>query len=281
MAPTNTSGNLPDHVDYLKPLGITWEVSLDGGANWVTPATSDNTLYITLSNPITALRNETLFAVGSRNAIGKTTNGDAVLAIWGDFTDRDVKKADGITQMRYWNPPTASCQTLTAMLADATGNGTCIAWSQLLKAVFEVQGITGSQIYQLTPIYTNDPGTGGDPRGRLLVKKWNFSTGSAPSSFAPFTHLPGEYADDPTGAAGQGNPNPPGAFFNHFILKYSGQYYDPSYGSGPFTSQEAWENASLDGFEKTFSVVIGGVSTNVRMAKENSPGLETSFTLFP
>jgi hypothetical protein len=49
-------------------------------------------------------------------------------------------------------------------------------------------------------------------------------------------------------AAAQGNPNPRAHFCNHAIVRFNGAYYDPSYGTGPFASPTAWEDASLDGF---------------------------------
>lgn len=75
---------------------------------------------------------------------------------------------------------------------------------------------------------------------------------------------------------GQGNPNPPGGFFNHFIVKYDGKYYDPSYGGGPFDTQNDWENASLDGFFIDTGLVVGG--KRVQYAKKNDPTVvETVF----
>ena len=49
------------------------------------------------------------------------------------------------------------------------------------------------------------------------------------------------------GVPGQGNPDPPGAFENHYIVSYGGLWYDPSYGTGPFLTTIAHEEASIDG----------------------------------
>ena len=65
---------------------------------------------------------------------------------------------------------------------------------------------------------------------------------------------------------------------NHFIVKYGGQYYDPSYGGLIYSSKEEWENASLDGFSKVFRFSIGGASGEGRMYKKNTSGVETVFT---
>lgn len=46
---------------------------------------------------------------------------------------------------------------------------------------------------------------------------------------------------------GQSNPRPPTDYPNHVIVQVGERYYDPSYGTGPFDSQLAWEQASLAG----------------------------------
>jgi hypothetical protein len=59
---------------------------------------------------------------------------------------------------------------------------------------------------------------------------------------------------DRDGVPGQGTPDPTSNFFNHFIVSYGGKYYDPSYGTGPFsgdTDDEArnnWENSAIAGY---------------------------------
>lgn len=53
------------------------------------------------------------------------------------------------------------------------------------------------------------------------------------------------------GLFGQNNPEPPPTFGNHWITKYGGQFYDPSYGAGPFPTENDHENAAIDGFQVT------------------------------
>jgi hypothetical protein len=240
------------------------------------------------------------------------------------------------------------------MLAASDGNGSCLAWSQLLQATLAGQGISGSHILQITADTSVNPGASG-----FLVKNWNFgkhintgsdgirhsdvsgddiflfakgqglpqqpcvvpgssgilvsapqgddaiaggqittgndgicnttaqgtdaqlipvgqgapyapcigpgpngvldsspsgadivADGTFPNSLYPYVPGdPGFDAIDQPGVAGQGNPNPPGAFLNHFVLSYGGQIYDPSYGSGPFSSGLQHELFSFDGVE--------------------------------
>ena len=85
------------------------------------------------------------------------------------------------------------------------------------------------------------------------MKKWGFTGGGSSPSTAPYVYKIGSDANAQFGVEGQGNPDPISDFENHFIVKYVStafvtSYYDPSYGNGPYISQAAWENDSLDGF---------------------------------
>lgn len=63
----------------------------------------------------------------------------------------------------------------------------------------------------------------------------------------PFPYLRDYDAVEVPGIPGQGNSNPPEAFENHYVVKYGGKIYDPSYGAGPFNSEADHENAAIDG----------------------------------
>ncbi|MEK7287535.1 MAG: hypothetical protein AAB091_03100 [Elusimicrobiota bacterium] len=279
-------------VGFLNPMVLNWQVSTDGGSTWRSVGQTGNRVYITLSDPLATTLYETILDIGARNAAGAATAASAVTAIWADFlgpipgVQRKVR--DGFNQndsvaMRYWLDTSdtnlaavsGTCQLLSAMLdptreAAFNGVGTCVAWSMLFDAVLKAQGISGSERYQVranTAIYPN--------ASLMLVKNWTFSgTGTAPAECAPFNYLASEIADAP-GAPGQGIGNPPPAFFNHFIVKYDGKWYDPSYGSGPYANDSAWENASLDGLTAVCETSGGG---QINVAKKNNTStVETSF----
>ena len=76
-----------------------------------------------------------------------------------------------------------------------------------------------------------------------------------------------DYGDcaEQTGVAGQGtgNTNPPPAFGNHYVVKYGGKIYDPSYGNDPYNSEDEHENASIDG-------IVAAIGGELR-AKKNNP----------
>jgi len=263
-------------IVFLESMEIEWRISLDGGANYVHVGTSANPTYVTLERPIGPAYH-TLLHLGCRNAPGAKTARSAVEYIWKEFTDLDVRRADGV-RMKYWHNNDATATTTAELLADANANGQCGAWAEFFRDMLRAQGIAGAVKVELTPIRANDPGTydpadHGFQRGLMLVKHWTFNaTGTAPSNAAPYTHLLHEVQDG-VGVAGQGNPNPPGAFYNHFIVKYDDKYYDPSYGGGPFRTKEQWEDNSLDGF----SILVSGSSSELRVAKRNTRGLETLF----
>lgn len=69
----------------------------------------------------------------------------------------------------------------------------------------------------------------------LLVKNWKI----AGKVFAP---------EDELGIAAQGVTNPQSYFSDHFVVRYGGKYYDPSYGASVFATQQDWEDAALDAF---------------------------------
>lgn len=52
---------------------------------------------------------------------------------------------------------------------------------------------------------------------------------------------------DAYGVRAQGNSNPRSYFNNHAILQHNNSYYDPSYGTGPFSNSSEWANASVAG----------------------------------
>jgi hypothetical protein len=91
-----------------------------------------------------------------------------VSSIWAAFTTRSVARVDGV-QMGYWTGGQNTCQSLAYMLASPGGDGSCVAWSQLFHQTLEAQGITGSEIFEITADTTVNPGADG-----FLVKNWNF-----------------------------------------------------------------------------------------------------------
>lgn len=272
-----TLGNAPRSVDFIESYTIDWKISLDYGATWHPVGTSDNRLYVLLRPPRLSPIRETVLDISCRNAKGSTRDAQVVRKIYSDFTDQEVKRKemDGFNVpdgkvMRYWGeikdkgnqtplPIPVSCHSLAGML-DPTptslrydGVGSCRAWARLLWATIRVQGIAtprvGPDLIQVDSNYHH-----------FLVKRWSFGTGTVPLSYAPFTHIRdnGKQLCPEDGVVAQGVKNPPSVFADHFILRYEGRFYDPSYGSPPAAGYAAWETASLEAHCKR--AVIGGMA---------------------
>jgi len=56
------------------------------------------------------------------------------------------------------------------------------------------------------------------------------------------------YGADMSGVPAQGNENPTAHFDDHVLYQYQNQYYDPSYGTGPFPDKASWVLGSLAGY---------------------------------
>ena len=59
------------------------------------------------------------------------------------------------------------------MLADPRGNGSCIAWAQLLYQTLEAEGITGAKIFEICVSTVSSDTATALPIG-FMVKNWNF-----------------------------------------------------------------------------------------------------------
>jgi len=174
---TAASMALANEVDFVNPFQITWEFSI-ATTNWIPAGTSRNRMYVTLGTPAANVLYESLLHIGCSNADGAATAATAVPGIWNDFTDRVVRRkpvdghnvADNVAMVYWRNNDPGTPQSLEGMLSDANGNGSCIAWSQLLHEVLDAQGITGSQIQEVTADATVNPGAEG-----LAVRNWLFA----------------------------------------------------------------------------------------------------------
>lgn len=247
-------------VKYYPSFSLTWEISFDGGSTWSRdgdedcPAgASENLLYVTCDEPSGTMYHTALH-LACYNNDGATDESVIVAAIWAEFSNRSVKKVnpqDGSFQtsdLKYWGP-NAQGNVTTAQLLDA-GDGQCGAWMAFFHDVLALHKISSSEI-----AVVNETGHG----DAFLVKNATFSE--------PPNHIPEIWAYDwPSqitlgqGVPGQGNSNPRKAFYDHALVEYGGEYYDPSYGGSPFSSLHDFEEASL----------IGYINTQLSRIKKNS-----------
>lgn len=230
LSPQN---NLPNTIDLISSHKIGWQVSTDE-QNWFDAGESENKIYVIYAAPVANKLYETLLDIACRNAKGQDQTNLIVDKIWEDFssptpsypTSPSVKRVDG-KAMKYWlnhqlgvNPP----QNLAGMLADADGNGSCIAWSQLFHETLDAVGIAGSQVFELrfdkTIINNPNLNLSNKPEDyAFLVKDWTYTgNGSLSSLLLPFQYEMNVDCFAALGVPGQQNPDPPDAFINHYVF---------------------------------------------------------------
>ena len=286
----------PDKIRFYgssAQFTFTWKSKMEGAPDFNDCGTTKHRLYLTLGDPATELRQETLFDLGSRNADGKTTAATATTDIWNDFTDRDIRRVDG-TQLTYYAD--YNCNNLTTESLLSKGDGQCVAWAKLFIDIRKIQGIHESVDNYVVIDSLHADG--------FIVKNWTFSgNGNSQLPNFPYVNIPKasyilansydwKYAEvnDADGVPGQGNGNPASIFNNHQVM-ILGEYYDPSYGvihasissmddnyidgyySGPgsFPLDEPKVNLDLNGDGDMLDLAV---STNCLLFKKNPTGLD-------
>jgi hypothetical protein len=233
-----SSAPLPNVVACYDPLTIAWEANA-AGTGWMGAGTTTHLVYAVLGAPAGTVH-WTLVDLSCRAAQGATTEAAVVSQSFVPFTTRALtRKRDGVG-LTYWNPSTTTCTNTRLLLASADGSGQCGSWAELLVDTFKVHGITSAD--KVVVVVTTTAWTSSSEG--FLVKNWQWNAGTHP---APWTHAMWTEVVNQPGIPGQRNPEPPPAFFNHFVVTHGGQLYDPSYGGGPFADQATWETGALDG----------------------------------
>lgn len=236
---------------------------------------------------------ESMLDIGTRNADGLSSAAGALNAIWSDFADASTpvkrKPIDGYNlvdgqAMLFWddvNPVgrpkmnrliEQNRQSVFVMLdpspdlrmpegsttaVDLVNRGTCAAWSNLWLYTLRVMGIDGGSPVEVT---SDQPQV--DPLNQnllfegsyiMMIKNWDWDILPIPAFKPGFPWKVGTDVKDALGTSGQGVANPPGAFWNHYVVVLpDGSVLDPSYGNR-FASQNAWENGSITGFAKALT----------------------------
>ena len=281
----------PNEVAYYNPMRIDWSFSFDGGHTWINAGVSENQTYVTLGSPLTTVYH-TLAHLGCINAAGECTASGCTLKIWGEFTDRDVRRVDN-TQLTYYS--SYLCDNVTTADLLKYGDGQCGAWASLFLDIRKVQGLNDfNEWIRLEPTF--DDG--------FIVKNWTFSgPGTSGHPTHPYLNIPEvpfvnttsyawKYAEvnDSMGIPGQGNSNPASFFARHFVY-YGGEYYDPSYGI-KHTSLLTLDSNAIDGYyiiehnypvdEPAVNLDLNndgdltdmGVPTTVILFRQNPPSLD-------
>ena len=238
--PTLTSSaTLPNQIAFFDPANITWDFN-PAGAGWASGGSSSNTLYVTLGDPSGTPAYWTLLDISCNAANGDTDPKIAVRHFFVPFGGRSLKRKRDGHNLTYWNPRTTTCTNTALLLAAADGSGQCGSWAEFLIDMCKAHGITGTDKIEIIRSKAARSTTG------FLVKNWQFNHPPASSATA-FTHDMYTECVDLPGIPGQNNPDPPPAFYNHFIVLFDSVFFDPSYGAGPFATQTDWEAAAIDG----------------------------------
>lgn len=244
VASLRSSTTLPNHVDCLDPLRITWEFN-PANTGWAAAGSSEVVVYVTLGAPSGTPAYWTLLDISCRAAIGETTAAGVKAQSYARIRTRSLKRKRDGHDLTYWNPDTTTATNCAQLLARPDGSGQCGSWSHFLIDMWRCHGITDADKIVVVP----ETSKGADG---FLVKNWTFvNAGTKP---APWTWVLSSECVNAPGVPGQNNPEPPPAFQNHFIVYDGSDFYDPSYGSPTFTTTLAWENASIDALYKS----VGG-----------------------
>jgi hypothetical protein len=254
-----------DRDDDAKAFKIDWQISIDGGA-FTSIGESKHQVYLTLEKPVTALRQETLFYLGAKNADGDNAEAAARDSMYSEFTDRNVKRLDEV-QMTYWannddGEAQMGCVDTPGLLVAEDGNGNCQSWGGLFRDILRVHGIDADRI-RVWP-------KAGD--SSVIVKDWRFE--EPPSGPPRHPYIEGLNAFDLPGIPGQGNPDPPRVFNGHWITKSGGHYYDPSYGTPAVKEgniDKKYEDGAFDGFGEIYETSGGGAVRGIRKNNSGDP----------
>jgi hypothetical protein len=230
----DASSALANYIECFDTFDINWSVSYNNELSYNSVGTTKNQVYATLEKPTTTAFH-TLLHLSCKNAKGLNNAATATAAIWSEFTDNIVYKAQ--------LPGTTGAPTLLAYQHDALsfydtrsflryGKGRCGAWARFLVDMLGVQGLQAT-VSAINPNVT------------------------------PPTPPPGYFYDS---AGLQVNPVPAqgsgGAayttvqFADHAVVKTNNvpnTIFDPSYGvsytgGSMAVAEQAWEDGALAGF---------------------------------
>jgi hypothetical protein len=258
MKMTESKAALPNKVDLIAAWDITWTSVLEDKATWVDAGTSSSPLYVLLRDPTKKIY-LTLLHVSCDSAKGKSTDDDVVTESFKPYAaargtgNGFVRKGDGL-QMSYYNKgcstiSTMAAQTTDGLLGNTEATGRCGGWATLLMHMWAMHGITATSKRWYIRADRKDQ-VNFDLR--FLVKNCKFSAkGSTPTEAYTHDGAPskGEVVKD-DGLPGHGQDNPQFDFCDHVVVKYGGKYYDPSYGVGPYDTDDNYLTAALDGLGK-------------------------------
>jgi hypothetical protein len=160
-----TCGNTDSlKVDYLN-LFLEWQLkSPNAQFDWKTTGYSTNRLYVTYKEPLTSLRQETLYDLACKTNAGVTNQTQIAMNSYNRFTGRNVKRLGDDKVMTYWKDDVQGARETATLLASPDGNGNCESWSALFRDVLKLNGLGAERV----SVFSNTAQEG------VLVKNWHF-----------------------------------------------------------------------------------------------------------
>lgn len=124
-------------IEHFNPFVLKWSISFDRGKTWVSLGSTRNPLYTLNTAPENKILYNNVAFIASHAAAGKQGAIAIIDAIWREFADREVRRADG-RLMRYGHPGSIN---VYKMLTSKSATAQCIAWADLLVMVFRAHGL--------------------------------------------------------------------------------------------------------------------------------------------
>ncbi|MDD3926590.1 MAG: hypothetical protein PHT33_08020, partial [bacterium] len=191
-------------------VGWQWKVTKDGSTRNINQ-TSHKIYIVYADNSNCTTRYEQLYEFGCGWANNMSQESQVYDAIWGNMASLNA------TSSFYYNPDKTipdneGFETRDVLIKK---NARCGGWMEFFTALLGVQGITVNKVAVI-------PAT------------------------PPYIAL-GVYET----IKGQGDVVPDqNRFANHAMSRYNNEYYDPSYGTGPYDHMLEWENASIEEYKR-------------------------------
>lgn len=275
---------------YFDPFTINWKNGVLGNTAKIDVGSTDNKLYVTMAAPGTdpGSKNHTVFELACKSNDGQDGLDALRDNIWAQFVSGPTSSPGPVlrptpngfnlsvvqTPLVYWLNPQAQLHEASELLEG--GDGSCAAWTKLLRAAFSLQGIP-AQIVTVRP----KPGHAEVDNRRLYIKNWTVTNPNQWTYYWNNWYDGATAANDngvteTTGMRGQNNDDPRSVFSNHVILQSGGKIYDPSYGGTPIpgwpdAAQIAWEDRSLFAFCRDITIV------NAANVTENTPNKDLDY----
>ncbi len=277
-------------VRYDAAAELAWEVGFgeqnaqNEDLSWLR-SSSHHELHLTYRASVPMF--ETVAYIGCRNASGYSSDSSIVNAIWSAFTGRNVCRKDG-EELKYYGSYLTESRYVQSLLSQRDGQ--CMAWVDFFGAMLTGHGITG-QAVKVVPIpevsaegfivnyWTfRGNGTSGDMSYPYLNNKPIGDNVIVTSEICYKAHIFDTFygwgavaeVEYTSGVPGQNNLRPASWFTCHWVLKFSEDCYDPSYGTKWHWTTDF--DDKLSGFWKN--------SDDLRsfLIKQNPSGLQVTTT---